>query len=214
MAGALAGLVASALFWAWYLQTVPLVLSQPYGDGTVAELREGESFQQSFIAHYPGLNEVAVRTVPSGEVRPDGIEFNLIAHLESGAEIAVSAEEAQAHLRDDGWLAFTFAPQPHSPPTEYSMVLENTGVEPVAFRVDRRDLYPVGSLEGGTADLAFEARFDPAFGARLSGLLTRLAAGKPGLFGLPLFYPVAGILMTSSLVGMLSSLYLSWKERS
>lgn len=159
-----------------YGLTVPIEIQQEASDGPAAIISHGSQTGQSFVAYFPGLNQITLETRGISDGR------NLSFELRDGQRRLVSSEDAQIGIHGDR-VAIRFDPPVYAVPAELTFTVRNVSEDKIEVAADSRNMYPEGERTDAPGDLMFSADFRPGPIAALSLLPRRLADHKPGAAG-------------------------------
>ncbi len=193
----LVGLISAFGILLW----TPLQFEQSVSDGSMIPLSQEAPVGQTLLAHYPGLTRISIPAAGIAEDDLGEILFQL-SRLDQGVEIPIVQHDEATISRENDWVHFQFPPQDDEAGTQYAFYLKQTGGSAIHLPAHISDMYPEGRLLTGEGDLVFQASFEPSWDAKISHIILRLSANKPGLPGSPLLYPLVLTLMTASFIGL------------
>jgi len=165
-----------------YAASAPIAIQQAVSDGSVIALESGAEVGQSFTAHYPGLSRISVQLDAFTFGDLDRVKFRLAVRSD-GAEVQILANDQVERELEGTWIHFDFPPQPYAAPASLRYYIDAESPNGVVLLAHAQDMYPEGERIGAEGDLVFRAGFRPSAEKTLSILLSRIAAGKPGLLG-------------------------------
>lgn len=185
---------------------LPLMrIQQDVHNGSIVEAGRGQPATQTFASHYPGLAEIRFHL--ADPLPPDRQTITLrLSGVDGQERLALTTTVGE--VREDYQLRFVFGPLDDTENQTYQLSLETTGDKPLRLLAHQGDMYPEGQAGGG-GDLMFEARYNGPFWPTVRVLYTRLAQGKPALFGQVGWYVALSLAYLAALSGALLQLWRS-----
>jgi hypothetical protein len=157
----------------------------------VGELAGYATAGQTFVSALPGLARVEVLMASYGRQVSGSFIFHLRSAADVGADLVVLACDA-SQVRQNAFYVFEFPPIRDSAGRSLYFYLEAPQARPgnaLTLLGSTQDTLPDGEAVfqgvqgGGVRDLAFRVGYDTTLPERLSIVLARLSASKPGLLG-------------------------------
>lgn len=192
----------------------PISVAQRLHNQPAGEIRGSFTVGQTFYSPYPGLSKIAVLLATYARPNHGQAWFHLTSDPNDSTRL-VSIPFDASLVKDNSFQSFEFPPIGESAGKNYFFYLEAPAAGPgnaITAWSQSANPYSDGmayfQARPVENDLAFVAEFRPSPWQLAETYLNRLASGKPGIWGSPIFYVITSFVYLA-LMGAI--LFLFWK---